>query len=181
MFASYLTTSFDVVDDPRYQLESRSGCYCELCSHLVQSPHLVPKRITGGEKAHARRLKVAALVELACDGGRTLDRAEALELLARADISMNAAFVAYANQLILRQSGDPGDPAVLAPLARASVEQRLAEARLRARGRRYRWRAADALGGAARSLMDGLAGITGNDSAEAHAGAASDHPDVRHE
>lgn len=114
MFASYLTTSFDVVDDPRYQLESSNGCFCELCAHLVQAPHLMPKRVTGGDKAHAQRLKVAALAELASDGGRALGRAEALELLARSHISRSAAFVAYAKQLVCRQSGDPGDPAVLA-------------------------------------------------------------------
>jgi hypothetical protein len=114
MFASYLTTSFDVVDRPSYRLETTTGCLCEICAYMAQCSHLQPKRLSPGDKAHAQRLKVEALTELAATKGHSLSRGQALEILGAPDISTNAALVAYAKQLILRLGGDQGDPAVLA-------------------------------------------------------------------
>jgi hypothetical protein len=114
MFASYLTTSFDVVDRPGYRLETTTGCLCDVCAYMAQCSHLQPKRLTSGDKAHAQRLKVEALTDLAAAKGHLLSRAQAIEVLATPDVSTNAALVAYAKQLILRLTGDPGDPAVVA-------------------------------------------------------------------
>lgn len=113
MFASYLTTSFEA---NTYSTRSVAtfGCYCPICVQIVAARMLKPKRVTSGDKAHAQRLKVAVLVDLAASADRVLSRDAAMEVLANPEVSERAALVAYARELLLRLGGDPGDPAILA-------------------------------------------------------------------
>lgn len=114
MFASYLTTSFQAANSGSTRLVSTSGCFCPICVQVVSAPILRPKQVTPGDKAHAQRLKVNVLMELAASANQSLSRNAAIELLALPDVSERAALVAYARELLLRLAGDPGDPAVLA-------------------------------------------------------------------
>ena len=113
MFASYLTTSFDLVEDPPYRIATATGCLCDVCSYLARCSTLRPKRLTGGDKAHAQRLKADALAQLAAEVGRALAESRLPELLADPATDERAALVAYAHQLLLRLAGDPGDPSIL--------------------------------------------------------------------
>jgi hypothetical protein len=114
LFASYLTTSFDVLDDPGARLVSNCGCFCDICAHLVRAPSLRPKKLTSGDKAHAQRMKITTLTALAAQNGRALSKEDAKKLLEDPALSELAAFVAYGELLLARMKGDPGDPAILA-------------------------------------------------------------------
>ena len=61
-FGTYITTSFDVIDQPGMQLKTPCGCYCQLCSHLVKAPHLRPKKLTKRDRTRARRLMIDRLI-----------------------------------------------------------------------------------------------------------------------
>ncbi len=113
MFASYLTTSFEA-NTHGTRVISTCGCLCPICVQIVSAQMLKPKKVTAGDKAHAQRLKVHALTELAASADCVLSRDAAIELLAHPEVSERAALVAYARELLLRLAGDPGDPAILA-------------------------------------------------------------------
>lgn len=114
MFASYLTTSF-TANTYGTRSVSTSGCCCPICVQLVAARTLKPRRrVTSGDKAHAQRLKVAVLVDLAASADRVFSRDAAMEVFADPEVSERAALVAYARELLLRQGGEPGDPAILA-------------------------------------------------------------------
>lgn len=114
MFASYVTTSFAPANTSRPRFVSTFGCFCPICVQVVSARMLTPRKLTSGDKAHAQRLKVNALTELAASANRILSRDAAIELLALPEVSERAALVAYARELLLRLAGDPGDLAVLA-------------------------------------------------------------------
>lgn len=113
LFASYLTTSFDLVLDPSYRVQTTTGCFCDVCTHLARCSHLQPKRLDAGDKAHAERFKIAALNELAAEHGMVVNQTQLRNLLKDPSMRERAALVAYAHQLLLRLAGDPGDPAIL--------------------------------------------------------------------
>ena len=114
MFASYLTTSFDLVTDPLNRVASRTGCMCDVCTYMARCSTLQPKRLTAGDKAHAKRLKTEVLKRLAAEHDRDVAAPRFPTLLKDPAIDERAALLAYANQLLLRLSGDPGDPSILA-------------------------------------------------------------------
>jgi len=113
LFSSYLTTSFDIVDNPSYRLQTTTGCLCDVCAHLARCTHLQPKRIGPGDKAHAERFKLKMLKDLATEHCIPVNEARVRNLLSDPSLREQAALVAYAHQLLQRLDGDPGDPAIL--------------------------------------------------------------------
>jgi hypothetical protein len=68
-FGSYVTTSFDLTRDPGKRLESSCGCYCELCSQLVDVSHLQPKKPSKRDKERAINECVSRIELLAKEEG----------------------------------------------------------------------------------------------------------------
>jgi hypothetical protein len=57
-FSTYLDNSFDLTKAPGQQLYSPDPrCFCPLCSWMVNSPHLTPKKIGAGDKKVALNMK----------------------------------------------------------------------------------------------------------------------------
>jgi hypothetical protein len=114
IFASYLTTSFDLLPDPGTRRVSGCGCGCDLCTYLVAAPHLVPKKLTRVDKVRARRLEIRSIEEIARGRGVVLGPGAA-EALADADSLREAvALAAYGRELLKRAAGDFEGPEVLA-------------------------------------------------------------------
>jgi hypothetical protein len=67
LFASYLTTSFELREDPPPVLVSRCGCFCSWCSYLAAGTHLRTKKVTKKAKENAREMKRVYLQGLASD------------------------------------------------------------------------------------------------------------------
>jgi hypothetical protein len=113
-FATYLTTSFDLVKQPGKRLYSGCGCPCTWCSYLVAASHLQPKKIYRRDKVRARKMKIAALQQLAYKCDTRLAQQQAEELVDSPDSAMHASLLAYGQQLVDRTRGFSGGLAVLA-------------------------------------------------------------------
>ena len=112
-FATYLTTSFDLVKQPGQRLRSECGCPCPMCSYMVGASHLQPKKVYRRDKARARKMKIDALQQLAFKCDTRLDLKHAEELIDSPDSAMEASLIAYGQQLVARTRGISEGPAVL--------------------------------------------------------------------
>jgi hypothetical protein len=112
-FATYVTSSFDIVVQPGTRLVSRCGCYCPLCSRLVNAPHLRTKRLSRRDKERANTLMANRLDMLARE--EVISCQHDLADLARSEeFRRAAAFSAYGYWLIRRLEGDTDGKSVLA-------------------------------------------------------------------
>jgi hypothetical protein len=107
-FASYVTTSFDLVDKPATRLESRCGCYCSFCTHLVNASHLRPKKLRKRDKDTAREQRISRLILLAEEQGIRIERDIAAAIADAPAFLRSAAYSAYALSLLERIRGDEG-------------------------------------------------------------------------
>jgi len=114
LLASYLLTSFDVVEDPGVRAVTDCGCTCAFCSRLVAAPHLQPKKMRPAYKRRARVLKIEYLSRLAAECGTPITPPEAEALLEDDDLSEAVALAVYGEQLLRRVRGDTEGPAILA-------------------------------------------------------------------
>jgi len=102
LFASYLTTSFELIEKPGVQLASSCGCYCLMCSYLVRANHLKVKKISKRAKKDAPELKAVYLRSLATDQGVALSPDGVSTLIGDPDLAEDIALATYANELIRR-------------------------------------------------------------------------------
>jgi len=107
-FGSYVTTSFDLVDKPGARLESRCGCFCSFCAHLVNASHLRPKKLRKRDKDMARELRISRLLMLAEEEGIQIDRDTVATIADDPAFVRSAAYSAYAQSLLERIRGDEG-------------------------------------------------------------------------
>jgi hypothetical protein len=113
-FATYLTTSFDVVKQPGQQLTSSCGCYCSHCAYLAAASHLKTKKLLPRDKQRARKMKIAALQQLSMEYHAELERQQLEKLINSETSAADVALLTYGQQLIERAHGRSAGPAVLA-------------------------------------------------------------------
>lgn len=113
LFASYLETSFDLVDAPALRRVSHSGCACSCCSYLAAAPHLQPKKLAAIDKHRARLLEAAYLQSTAAQHGDALKDTACEALLATSALREPLAMATYANELVRRMHAEPTGPEVL--------------------------------------------------------------------
>jgi len=98
LFASYLETSFDMLESPGQQLYSPANhCFCPICSWLVNAPRLVTKKLSRSDKGRARDLQCAVITRIAKECGVTTIDPE--RLLDNERLYEAAALVAYGLEL----------------------------------------------------------------------------------
>ena len=102
LFASYLTTSFELVEKPGYRLASHDNCYCPICSYLVAADRLKTRKVTRGAQESALELKRAFLQALAEDSELALIAEEIEGLLTRQELAPHVALATYAAELLRR-------------------------------------------------------------------------------
>lgn len=113
-FATYLTTSFELVEKPATQLTSGCGCYCSFCAYAVAAPNLKTKKLDRRDKERARKLKLFALKQLALECQTHFDEKHAVKLIESPETAESVSLVAYGQQLVARMRGVTEGPAVLA-------------------------------------------------------------------
>jgi len=113
-FGNYVMSSFDIVEQPGTRLDSRCGCYCPLCAHLVNAPHLQPKKLGKRDKVRADQLMVNRVIALANEEKIAVSDAAIADIVESDKTRRSAAYSAYGYWLIKRLEGDTDGPAVLA-------------------------------------------------------------------
>jgi hypothetical protein len=113
-FGTYVTTSFDIVEQPGMRLDSRCGCYCPLCARLVNAPHLRAKRLRKKDKERAGQLMVNRVSALAREERIGVSDPAVVAIVHGDETRRSAAYSAYGHWLIRRLDGDTDGAAVLA-------------------------------------------------------------------
>ena len=113
-FATYVTSSFDIIEQPGMRHESRCGCYCSLCAHLVNPPHLQAKKLTKRDRDRAKQLMISRVTALASEEGIGTSEHTATVIVQREQTRRSAGYSAYGYWLIRRLAGDTKGKAVLA-------------------------------------------------------------------
>lgn len=101
LFASYLTTSFELREKPGKRLYT-PGCHCPMCGYLAAADHLRTKKITPKAKQEARHLKRVYLQTLATASELPLLEKELDMLLDNPHIVEELSLATYINELIRR-------------------------------------------------------------------------------
>ncbi|GIW95439.1 MAG: hypothetical protein KatS3mg110_3480 [Pirellulaceae bacterium] len=102
LFSSYLTTSFELHENPKTILKSRCGCYCSWCAYLGAGAYLKTKKITKKSRKDADQLKTIYLRQLASTAGLNMSPPELLALAHEPDCSYNVSLATYAWELVRR-------------------------------------------------------------------------------
>jgi hypothetical protein len=102
LFASYLTTSFNLLGQPGMRRESSCGCYCDFCAYLVAAPYLHVRNPDKKARERARQMKELYLSGLAKSLGVSVPYAVIEGLLADATLAEDIAYAAYAQELMRR-------------------------------------------------------------------------------
>ena len=113
-FGTYVTSSFDIIQQPGTRLESRCGCYCPLCAHLVNAPHLQAKKLTKRDRDRANQLMVNRVMALAREEDIGTSEQDAATIVQSNETRRSAGYSAYGHWLIRRLEGDTDGKAVLA-------------------------------------------------------------------
>lgn len=113
-FGTYLTSSFDILEQPGTRRDSPCGCYCAMCSRLVNAPHLRPKKLTRRDKERAGRLMIDRVAALAREEGIAATDAAVVAIVRGDETRRSAGYSAYGHWLIRRLEGDTDGTAVLA-------------------------------------------------------------------
>lgn len=112
-FATYLTTSFDLVSSPAKRLTTACGCYCSFCAYAVSAPRLKTKKLYRRDKERARKLKTFRLMQMAIEHNTHLDEKATDKLIDSQETATDVSTIAYADQLLQRMKGRSEGPAVL--------------------------------------------------------------------
>lgn len=114
-FTTYLENSFDLIADPGKRLYSPNAhCFCPVCSWLIDAPNLKPKKLSGSDKRKARKMKIAAIQQLAANLEIVISDKAIENLVDAPSLREPLSLFAYAYDLLSRIKGIASGPAVLA-------------------------------------------------------------------
>ena len=102
LFASYLATSYTLVEDAVTTYRSRTGCYCTFCRRLQSVSALrvrTPDKKAGGKAMEMKRLYVSGLAN---ELGMTLTGDVATILFADRELAPAVSYATYGQELIRR-------------------------------------------------------------------------------
>jgi hypothetical protein len=102
LFSSYLTTSFELRDEPGTRLESPCGCYCSFCSYLVSADHLKVRKLTKKAQKESVALKRLYLKTLCDELGLSLSASVTESAMDDPELSNLISLASYAHELIRR-------------------------------------------------------------------------------
>ena len=113
LFASYLTTSFELVDNPGKIMISDCSCFCSYCCFLVSANHIKPKKIAKKARDESRALKSLYLNSLASDLGVKFSNEQLSEIELKPDLQQALSIGAYGNELVRRSKFASQGPGIL--------------------------------------------------------------------
>ena len=113
-FGTYLTSSFDFIESPGTRLRSECGCYCPICTHVVNAPHLQTKKLTKRDKRRAMELMADRVAALASEEGIAARAEQAACVVEDASTRRCAGYSAYGHWLIRRMQRETDGKSILA-------------------------------------------------------------------
>ena len=113
-FGTYLVSSFDIVEQPGKRMVSPCGCYCPMCSYLVNAPHLRPKKLTKRDRQRALDLMAWRIAALAREERLTATEDICRTLATQDETRRLAGYSSYGHWLIKRMDGETDGHSILA-------------------------------------------------------------------
>ena len=102
LFASYLSTSFDLAGQASVQKASTTGCYCRFCAYLVAASRLRVKTPDRKAAQGARQMKELYLSALASETGTPLPYPALDALLSDPTLAEDIAWATYGREIVRR-------------------------------------------------------------------------------
>lgn len=113
-FSTYLENSFVLIPDPGKTLYSPDAhCFCPMCSWLIDAPNLKAKKPSIAHKRRARKMKIAAVQNIAAAHDTFLTDNAVEAIVDDPDLRETVSLVTYAVDLLGRVKGIATGPAVL--------------------------------------------------------------------
>lgn len=113
-FATYLDVSFELKTQTGWQRSSACGCYCPMCSKLVQARHLQARKVGPQDKRKAAKLRLERLEWLAREESLMVSDNCLKELADSPSCRRDVSLSAYGSSLLGRLKGVCRGPGVLA-------------------------------------------------------------------
>lgn len=114
-FSTYLTSSFTVVENPGKRGPGPVGtCWCDVCTQLVNAPHLQTKKLYARDKSRANILMEDRLEAFAERNALLVDRDKIVAVVTSKETRRSAAYITYGHWLVMRLEGKSDGPAILA-------------------------------------------------------------------
>jgi hypothetical protein len=112
---TYVTTSFDVVEQPGILVSPGGcGCPCPMCARITNASHLQPKTLSRSDKQRAMDLMVGRILALADEHNLEITPLRAVDVISTDATRRSAAYSTYGYWLIQRLDGYTDGSAVLA-------------------------------------------------------------------
>lgn len=106
-FATYLTVSFELTEEPDFIVRNTLGCYCPLCIRMERASHLQLKKPSKKDKLDAKEKREASIRMLAEEIGVQLSYKQMIDLFDDPIYLRASAYLAYAQCLLDRVRGNP--------------------------------------------------------------------------
>ena len=113
-FATYMISSFDIVEQPGKRRMTPCGCYCPMCSYFANAPYLQTKKLSSKMKQRALRLMADRVQQLAMESGTPITPEAAEQIATTVETRRAAGYSAYGQWLIKRLDGLTDGPSILA-------------------------------------------------------------------
>jgi hypothetical protein len=113
-FGTYLVSSFEIVEQPGMRMVSPCGCYCPMCSYLVNAPHLRPKKLTKRDRQRALDLMAWRVAALAREEGLNTTEDTCRTIATQDETRRHAGYSTYGHWLIRRMDGETDGHSILA-------------------------------------------------------------------
>ncbi len=113
-FATYLVSSFDIVEQPGMRRVDPCGCGCRFCSYLIEAPRLKTKRLSKRDKQRALGLMADRVQQLAIEAGLGATPELAERLATDEQTRRWAGYSAYGHWLTKRLDGLTDGKSILA-------------------------------------------------------------------
>lgn len=114
-FSTYLTSTFDLEDNPGQRLYSPDAhCFCPCCSWMVKVARLRPKKVSSRDRKQAESMKRKLVAQLGCALSPPATDARVTEVVGDPALREPIALCTYAADLLRRMQGEAVGAASLA-------------------------------------------------------------------
>ena len=112
-FASYLSTSFELLKEPEFRARGSMECYCDLCLQMKSLSHLKRRKTDKFDREEAEQIRAIVVNGLAKEMSVELDFSTCMDIAKSKESLGDSAYLAYANCLLDRIESSIGGVYIL--------------------------------------------------------------------